>query len=328
MPVNKKLNANSNSMKILLLASSMTVFPSLHYLKQQDLLAGIICPDRNTADVFQIQEWAISVSIPVILVNQQTLYAEVSDMISKTGAKLVLAYTFPYKIPASLFELVRHGFYNVHYSLLPKYKGPAPIFWQLKNGDQQGGITIHQMNKHFDDGPIVCQLPVQILPGENEGLFNSRLSQLSVGLVKTFLECLSTPLKQAFNPQKEGSSYFSRPVAKDISINWENQTSIEIENLVNACNPYCNGAITLFRGQPVRLLEVNPTDPAAAAQAAPGTIVHADQQYGLFVMCADKNILRINIIQLNEGVFTGSKLSAIGVKAGDKFEDSPIPSLA
>lgn len=315
-------------MKIILLASSTTVFPSLHYLQQQGLLAGIICPDRNTADVLQIQDWAICANIPVTLINQETLFSAISGMISKTGAKLVLAYTFPYKIPASLFELVKHGFYNVHYSLLPKYRGPAPIFWQLKNGDHQGGITIHQMNKHFDDGPIASQLPVQILPGENEGLFNSRLSQLSVGLIKAFLECFSIPLKQEFSPQKEGSSYFSRPLAKDISINWENHTSIEIENLVNACNPYCNGAITLFRGQPVRILEVNPTDPAGVAQAAPGTIVHADQQYGLFVMCADKNILRINIIQLNEGVFTGSKLSAIGVKAGDKFEDATIPSLA
>lgn len=316
-------------MKIILLASSITVFPSLQYLQSKNLLAGVICPDRSTEDVLQIQEWANSRAIPVILINQSVLFSGLFGMIRKTGADLVLAYTFPYKIPASLFPLVKHGFYNVHYSMLPTYRGPAPVFWQLKNGDQNGGITIHQMNEKFDDGPILSQLPVPILPGENEGLFSARLSHLSVSMIKELLDNgFNSLIDPIYHPKKGGSSYFCRPAEKDISINWESQTAMEIENLVNACNPYCNGALTYFRGQPVRILEVNPTDPAGAAPAQPGTIIHADQQYGLFVLCADTNILRINIIRLTEGVFTGSKLSAIGVKAGDKFEDAPIPFLA
>jgi len=315
-------------MKIILLASSKTVFPSLHFLQNQQMLAGIICPERSTEDILQIQEWANTKAVPVSLITEKTLSSAISEMIRTTAAGLVLAYTFPFKIPVSLFELVKYGFYNVHYSLLPKYRGPAPIFWQLKNGDQNSGITIHKMTGQFDDGPIVSQLLVPVLAGENEGLLNSRLSHLTAGLLKELADKDFTSTSPQTVHTKEDSSYFGRPAEQDICINWESQTSIEIENLINACNPYCNGAVTFFRGQPLRILEVNPTDSAGAAPAAAGHIVHADQQYGLFVMCADQNILRINIIKMNEGIFTGFKLSAIGIKAGDKFESPGIATLA
>lgn len=316
-------------MKMILLASSITAFPTLHYLQKNNLLGGIICPDRTTDDVLRIRDWANSLSMPFACVKKDDLFSGISGMISKTGAELILAYTFPHKIPSCLFGLVKYGFYNVHYSLLPKYKGPAPIFWQLKNGDLSGGITVHQMNEKFDDGPVLRQLAVPILKGENEGLFNSRLSHLSISIIKELLEVNFSPAPNQATPDiKLNASYFSKPTQKDITISWENQTATEIENLVNACNPYCNGAVTYFRGQPVRILEVNPTDPSGAEEAVPGTIIYADPQYGIFVMCADNNILRISIVQLTEGIFTGFKLSAIGVKAGDKFEDAAIVSVA
>lgn len=314
-------------MKMILLASSITAFPTLHYLQKKNLLGGIICPDRTTDDVLRIRDWANSLAMPFACVKKDDLFSEISGMIRKTGSELILAYTFPYKIPSCLFGLVKYGFYNVHYSLLPKYKGPAPIFWQLKNGDLSGGITVHQMNEKFDDGPVLRQLAVPILKGENEGLFNSRLSHLSVSIIKEILEANFSPAPEQTGI-KPNASYFSKPAEKDITICWENQTALEIENLVNACNPNCHGAVTYFRGQPVRILEVNPTDPSDAEKALPGTIIYADPEYGIFVMCADNNILRISIVQLTEGIFTGFKLSAIGVKSGDKFEDAVTVSVA
>ncbi|SDZ97486.1 methionyl-tRNA formyltransferase/UDP-4-amino-4-deoxy-L-arabinose formyltransferase / UDP-glucuronic acid dehydrogenase (UDP-4-keto-hexauronic acid decarboxylating) [Pedobacter hartonius] len=306
---------------MILLASNATALPVLYYLQQHNLLSGIICPKRQTEDILQFRDLANAADVPFSMVEREELFPVISAMITKTHAGMVLVYTFPYRIPSSLFSCVSYGFYNIHYSLLPAYKGPAPLFWQLKKGDKESGITIHQMDDQFDQGPVVRQLAVPILQGENEGLLGLRLSHLSVALLKELIE---TDFRPAGEEHKEQHpSYFSRPDAQDIAISWQHQTAAEIENLVNACNPYTKGAVTWFRQQPIRILEVNPADAADIPETTPGTIIHADPQHGIFVLCADRNILRINILQLSEGIFTGFKLSAIGVKAGDRFEDMP-----
>ena len=77
------------------------------------------------------------------------------EIILEQGIDCVFVLTFPWKIPEELFNLAPKGFINFHYALFPKYKGADPIFWQIKNNEKEGGLTIHIMNSELDEGPII-----------------------------------------------------------------------------------------------------------------------------------------------------------------------------
>jgi methionyl-tRNA formyltransferase len=109
------------------------------------------------------------------------------------------------------------------------------------------------------------------------------------------------------------------PGVNDLQINWSSQSAKDVENLVNACNPDFGGAVTSFRNQVMRFLEVAPAEINNPAPSAPGTIVYADGNYGIFVACSDNKFLRVNIIQSSEGILSGFKLASLGVTAGERF---------
>lgn len=102
----------------------------------------------------------------------------------------------------------------------------------------------------------------------------------------------------------------------------ETQSAREIESLVNATNPDYGGAITLFRGQPLRILEVNAVGVNNPSEFAPGSIVHSDANYGVLVACKNIEFLRINIVQTSEGILSGFKLAGLGIAAGERFESA------
>ncbi|MDW7694085.1 hypothetical protein R9C00_04965 [Flammeovirgaceae bacterium SG7u.111] len=104
-----------------------------------------------------------------------------------------------------------------------------------------------------------------------------------------------------------------------MTIDWQNQTADQIEALVNASNPVYGGAITYFRNAIVRVLEVSPATMADATILRPGSIVHASQIEGLFVLCSDYKFLKINIIRSQEAILSGNKLAALGIRQDEKF---------
>ncbi len=236
---------------------------------------------------------------------------------------LVLVFGCGVKLPVTLFDIPKFGFYNVHFSLLPKYRGNAPVFWQIKNGEETGGITIHKMAEEYDTGPMLMQQPVVISAGENLGLYTTRLGAESAALISKAIEKLNTTGDSLLLEQDESAaSHYPRVDADAMKIDWEKQSAKEIENLVNACNPENGGAITSLRGQPFRILEVNLAQLNAPGAYAPGTVVHSDMNYGVFVACRDAQYLRLNVIQIPEGIMSGFKLPALGIAAGERFENA------
>jgi methionyl-tRNA formyltransferase len=197
------------------------------------------------------------------------------------------------------------------------------VFWQIKNGETTSGVTIHQMTDKYDSGPMLAQQQISVSPGETLGLLYARLAIETITLIGKAIDKLSNTGNTLLLPQNEAiATYFPRPAADDLKIDWETQSAKEIESIVNAANPDYGGAITLFRGQPFRILEVNQVQMNNPAQFAPGSIVHADVNYGVIVACTNNQFLRINIVQLAEGIFSGFKLCGLGINVGERFESS------
>jgi methionyl-tRNA formyltransferase len=310
-------------MKIILFANSFYPIELIGSLLKQDMIAGVIAASELNPYNVRLEESVVSMGIPFIRFSSSELSSTAPEWIKNKKPDVLLVFTFGYKIPGILLEIPPLGAYNVHFSLLPKYRGLAPVFWQIKNGDLNGGLTIHKMDTGFDTGPVVSQFPVTIYPGESQGVYAARLSHAVVEMVLSALERIRTQASSAYlKAQDENQvTYYKAPEASDLAINWLSQTAQQIINLVNAANPACQGAIAMFRGQVIRVLEVSMAMPGEGTlKQTPGTIVHADLVHGLFVQCIHGEFLRINVVEMAEGVFSGFTMAALGAKVGEVLE--------
>jgi len=303
-------------MKIILLANHVYAIPAINFLASKNLLHAIVMTEIVHEYNLQVENTAKFNHIPTIRISKDELKTSFKDWLIEHAPDLVIAYTFSYKIPKELFHIPLHGFYNVHYSLLPAYMGPFPIFWQIKNGEKTSGISIHQMDENFDTGEVIIQHEIVILPGETQGLLSAKLSMFSVNLIEAFINDIEK--KQELIPLNT-KSYYPKPQPADFTINWMAQTAEEIENLINACNFEIGGALTNFRGQMIKFLEVVKATVNGAGVTHPGTIVHADMANGIYISCKNNEYLKVNVLQTAEGIFSGNKFSSMGVQAGETF---------
>jgi methionyl-tRNA formyltransferase len=306
--------------KLILLSSHIAALPTINYLHEKGCLDAVV---TSSIHENQIIKFCILKGINCLqLDNSESFADQIDNLLLNTHADLGIVFGFSKKLPAWLLQKPKFGFFNVHFSLLPAYRGPAPLFWQIKRGETSTGITIHKMDDSFDGGPILFQERIQLFSEESFGALNSKLSLLAISVIEKALEKFSNNGNDLV--EQDEISSFSFPAVKrdDLLIDWENQTAAEIMNLVNACNPVFGGAITFLNGQELAIVEVSPAILNDVSDFEPGTIVHADGNYGLFVACKYNSFLRINILQNNEAILSGYKLIASGVKAGARFQNS------
>jgi len=315
-------------MKIVLLSSNICSVPTLRFLSQSETIQALVAPAETGPFDLQLEQMAGSLNIPFKKFARAELATAFKEMLKTLQPDVVLSFAYGYKIPAELFGIPKFGFFNVHFSLLPRYRGRCPAFWQLRNGDEAGGISIHRVTSDFDAGPLLMQKEIAVSPGTSHGIYWGLLSMESVQVIASAIEKLKNTGDAMLLPQNdEYASQAPVPGPNDLKINWETQSAREIENLVNATNPDYGGAVTLFRGQMIRLLEVAPADMNNPVEQLAGTIVYADVNYGTFVACKNMQYLRLTIIHSNEGILSGFKLAALGIQAGEMLQTLPDQTL-
>lgn len=128
-------------------------------------------------------------------------------------AAIVVA-CWPRRLPDALLDLPRWGCLNVHPSRLPAYRGPAPLFWQLRDGHQSGGVTIHRMASELDAGPLLAQAPCPLPEGASGQALDRQLAQAGARILLQTLEALAAG-KLVPRPQPPGGSYHPWPGAAD-----------------------------------------------------------------------------------------------------------------
>lgn len=305
-------------MKILMLCNSETLaLPTVYQLLQSNQLVGVAIPQKQVVRLNEalLKTGLISANIHVL--QKENLSIQLNHLLASTAADCLIALTFPWQIPTDILTKPTFGCINFHFGLLPKYKGADPVFWQLKNREVLGGISIHKMTEKIDEGNILHVAEVKIIPGETYGIHCSRLAILTADLVSQLQVILQK--NEITQDQNHSADYFLAPSIQQLSINWQTQSADEIECLVNASNPKYDGAITFIKQQEIRILEVAPADVNTPDSFAAGTIVYADATYGLIVACINKQFLKINIVHTNEGYLSGIKLFNMGLKVGDCF---------
>jgi len=304
-------------MKTLVLCNSdWLALPAINQLHQQGMLAGIAVTTKSAAVLIPALMQIGIAETKIFKLEKQNFEQELRTIINTCQPQIAMVFTFPWKIPASLLQLPLKGFLNFHFGVLPQYKGTDPVFWQLKNGEKNGGISVHIMTEDIDEGPLLFVQQMPIIPGETYGIHCQRLGALAAQILQKAKQAADSTTLIDNAGQGE---FYRAPTLPELTINWQIQTAAEIENLINAANPRYGGAATTIRQTRMQILEVSMADLASAVAVPPGTIVYADALYGLVVSCINGEHLKINIVRLPEGYISGSKLFNMGFRVGEAF---------
>jgi len=231
-------------------------------------------------------------------------------------AMIVIAYGL--LLPASILAIPRHGCINVHASLLPRWRGAAPIPRAIEAGDVESGVSIMQMEAGLDTGPVLAEARIPIHASDTAQMLHDRLAPLGADTLVATLERLA---RGAVTPQVQDAadSCYAKKLRKEESaLDWA-QPAVVLHRKIRALNPW-PVAGTVWHGKTLRLWEVGPLQ-AHHATGAPGTIVRADAT-GIRVLTGD-GVLTITRLQAEGGkiLAAGDFLNGHQLAAGDRLGD-------
>lgn len=233
---------------------------------------------------------AEELGIPVF---QPVKIREAKDVLEKTEADVCVVAAFGQIIPASILHMKKYGCINVHASLLPKYRGAAPIQWAVIDGEKESGVTIMQMDEGLDTGDMLAKAIVPLDEKETGGSLFDKLSEAGGRLC---VETLAKLEKGEITPEKQGESptaYASMLDKKMGNIDW-NKSAVVIERLVRGLNPWPS-AYTHLDGKTLKIWACDVL-PQSASKGESGEILEVTKD-AIHVQTGD-GILVLHEIQL------------------------------
>jgi methionyl-tRNA formyltransferase len=267
-----------------------------------------------------LQPLLAGTGVRLVSVNKKNLETTITQLAAGNNITTAWIMTFSYIIPSSLLTALPGGFINFHYGLLPKYRGSNPVLAEMLQFEKEGGITVHVVDENIDTGPVILQQKIVIEDFDTFGMHLQKLGALGAALALEILKRYQADAIPHAIPQDESkASYFKKPTASDLMINWEKLNSVQVIRVINACNPWNKGAGAIINNQVICLTDAELTEDIIPEDHPPGTIVAIDSKEGLKVICSDKRIIRVNIIYTPAGLFAGHKLAAFGIKLKDRF---------
>ncbi len=304
--------------KVIVLCGNRFALPALQQLAFFKQLAVVAIPENCEEMIENTKLVLTGTSIPVMVLQKKIFVKKITEAIKTHGVDMGLMLTFGYKIPPSVYGLPVKGFYNVHPGLLPAYRGPDPVFQQIRNKEKNAGVTIHKVDDDFDTGPIVISEMIRLDPADTYGILNEKLSYTAAKLTGTLLKLLSFGVTVPSRPQDESKAvYYQKQTAADVSINWQVMDAVTIIALINACNPWNKGALTKLNTKVIRILDAYCIEIEAPEQAS-GTILAIDER-GLVVRTLKNQAVCLQVIYIDEGFLLANRLKQFGVMPGARF---------
>jgi methionyl-tRNA formyltransferase len=245
---------------------------------------------------------------------------ETRELIGTLAPDLIVVVAYGKILPAWLLQAPKYGCVNLHGSLLPKYRGAAPVHWAVAKGEPKTGVCTMLLDEGLDTGPIFLSEEIPIGPDATAPEVYDRLAQIGAPLmVKTVQAIIDGNLKPT--PQDDSQATLAPMLKKeDGFLNWRTSAQ-EIHNRVRAFSPW-PGTVTRFRGQMCKILRttVNAAHDAQAPECEPGSVMSSKGH--LTVMCGDGNTLEIlSIHPENRKAVSGAEFAnGSRIQPGEKFE--------
>lgn len=251
-------------------------------------------PDKPKGRGKQIQfppvkESALRHNIPVFQPKSMK-DGEALAILKELNPELIIVTAFGKILPKEILEFPKYGCINMHASLLPKYRGAAPIQWSVINGEKESGVTAMQMDIGLDTGDMLLTKKVNINENMNAGELHDALSSLAA---EVMAETISLTEKGKLQPvkQKDAESNYAPMLTKELCpIDW-NDTALNVHNKVRGLSPWPT-AITHYNGKTIK---IHQTLLAGERKGKPGEVITADKK--LIVCCGDGQSVEIVTLQ-------------------------------
>ena len=242
-----------------------------------------------------VKEYALEHDIPVYQPN--TLKnGELKEVLDELKPDIIVVAAYGKILPNYVIDYPKYGCINIHASLLPKYRGAAPIQYSVLNGDKKTGVTIMQMDYGLDTGDMIMVKETEIGEYETSGELFDRLAVLGG---EALLEVLDVIEQGRAERVKQGDDFtYASMISKDMAkIDW-NKSVNEISNLVRGMNPWPL-AFTSYKGEVMKIIEARIADNNSDGQN--GEVLGYQKGTGLLVKCGE-GVLTVTKVQ-----FTGGK---------------------
>lgn len=301
-------------MKIIFAGTPVFAATALDALIQQhhDIVLVLTQPDRPAGRGMKVTASAVKLSAQThglkLLQPQSLKDNAIHEQLRETNADLMIVAAYGLILPESVLTLPRLGCLNIHASLLPRWRGAAPIQRAILAGDHETGITIMQMDAGLDTGPMLLKESIAIAHNDTAQTLHDKLSQLGAHAI---IKALTLMQQNRLIPttQDEALACYAAKISKNEAlIDW-NKTAAQIDRTIRAYNP-APGAYTTFRGYAIKIWQASIITRGADQ---PGKIIAIERE-GIIVACGT-GLIRLEMIQKSGG----KRLSAAEFLAGFKL---------
>lgn len=290
-------------MKILFMGTPDFAAESLKsiYEAGEEIIGVVTNPDKPKGRGMKmcyspVKEFALEKNLEIYQPEKVKKNTEFIEKIKELNPDVICVVAYGKILPKEILDIPKYGCVNVHASILPKYRGAAPIQWAVINGDSKTGVTTMQMDEGMDTGDILICEKVDIDKNETTGELWDKLSIIGG---KVLVKTLNKIEDGTITRTKQGDKFTMAPMLnKDLSkINWQEKTSLEIKNLTRGLNPIM-GTYAFLDGKKYKFwsVEIAEENSFENKNEDAGTILISNEKQGLYVKTKD-GVLKINIIQ-------------------------------
>ena len=312
-------------MKIVYMGTPDFAVPPLAALVQNgyEVTAVVTQPDKpkgrgKTLLPTPVKEEAMKHDIPVYQ-PLKVREPEFVETLKKLEPDMIIVAAFGQIIPKTILDMPKYGCLNIHASLLPKYRGAAPIQQAVIDGEKESGVTIMQMGGGLDTGDMISQAVVPLAEDETGGsLFDKLAEEGAALLIRTLPSIVDGTAVYTKQPEESPTPYAAM-ISKKMGLIDFSKSAVELERLVRGLNPWPS-AYTFLNGKTLKVWKCA-VECAECGKEAPGTIIGVDKS-GIHVVCGrDALILKEVQLEGKKRMETDAFLRGYQVTAGTMLKD-------
>jgi methionyl-tRNA formyltransferase len=312
--------------RVVFLGSPEFAVPCLRALHAQHEVALVVSqPDKPAGRGGQltapaVKTAALGLGLSVIQ-PRSARTGELRDALAATGAELAVVVAYGKILPPPVLAALPRGCINVHGSLLPKYRGAAPVQWAVIRGERETGVSIMQLDEGMDTGPVFLERRVAIDPDETAGELLARLAPIGAAALLEAIAAITSGTARAVAQDHASASHAPMLAKADGAIDFARPAG-EVAARIRGVDPW-PGAHALLRGQPVKLFRARP---APGGPAVAGTVLAIDPA-GVHVAALDGAVVIRDLQAAGRKRLAAAQFAAgRGIATGDVLGHVPGPA--